>query len=217
MTGSLTYQQTGAPARDHVHILFAQTMGYVAGVGLHLPVPARSGSRPHHPGCCNPRVSRQATTRLTRIRPLPCCSVPRSAGDHGAAEPIAARTRQTPAASPIGQLALYDHDMRVQNRPPEPTDLCVLADVTIAAEVRAHSADSLRQQLHTYRGRNDQATRRDHQPPRAARPPARPRPHRGNHRPDRKRPGHVHDAARKATGVPATQKSHHRRSDVSWS
>ena len=30
MNESLTYQETGAPARDQVHTLFAQTMGYVA-------------------------------------------------------------------------------------------------------------------------------------------------------------------------------------------
>ena len=37
---------------------------------LHLPVPVGGGSRPHHSGCDrNPRVSRQAATRLTQIRP----------------------------------------------------------------------------------------------------------------------------------------------------
>ena len=30
MSESLTYQGTGAPARDQTHTLFAQTMGYVA-------------------------------------------------------------------------------------------------------------------------------------------------------------------------------------------
>ena len=44
---------------------------------LHLPVPARSGSRPHHPGCDrNPRVSSQAATRLTR-NSFPCRAAPR--------------------------------------------------------------------------------------------------------------------------------------------